>query len=145
MLVACLALMMAAPAVAQDKAKPKKAAGPDLFAVPKTITLSTEQNTKLGDIRAKYQAKAQDLQKQAALSADQKAARKKAQDEAKAAGKKGKELQAAVQAAVQLTDEQRKATDELAALQKEIKTAISGILTDEQKSLLPGAKKKKAA
>lgn len=136
----------------EAKAK-KKAAGQNnpAFAIPKEITLTPEQQTKLDEIKKEQGPKVAELTTKldSVLTDEQKAARKEASAKAKADGKKGKEAQAAVDEALKLTDEQKKQRaeiqPELAKLQVSVKEQIHGLLTDEQKThyKLPKAKKVK--
>ncbi|HUY91083.1 MAG TPA: hypothetical protein VMV10_20260 [Pirellulales bacterium] len=153
-LVAALVLAMSVAAEAQNakaekqgkkaKAKPTPAA----FKLPAEITLSAEQQAKLDELKTQYADKLTDAQKKVndVFTAEQKAARLAARKDAVAAGKKGKELNAAVDAAVQLSDEQKTqlADAQKAArkLQAEVRKQVVALLTDEQKQLLPGKKKK---
>jgi hypothetical protein len=154
-----IAGMMVAVALATEQAEAAKqkakkgadgAANP-VFAIPKEITLTAEQQTKLDEIKKEQGPKIADLMKKldSVLTDDQKAARKEAAAKAKADGKKGKEAAAAVDEALKLTDEQKKHRSELqpelAKLQLSIKEQIHGLLTDEQKAhyKLPKAKKAK--
>lgn len=137
---------------AQEKGK-KKAAGINnpVFSLPKEITLTAEQQTKLDEIKKEQGPKIAEISKKLddLLTAEQKSARKEAAAKAKADGKKGKEAAAAIDEALKLTDEQKKARAELqpemAKLQLAIKEQIHGLLTDEQKThyKLPKAKKVK--
>ncbi len=111
--------------------------------LPKKITLSDEQKSQLSEIKTKYASKLKDAVAKVGLTKEQKQARAAAIKEAKAAGKKGKEVRVAANAAVKLTDDQKQARGEVVTLRKEIQTAIRGILTDEQRALLKGGKKKK--
>lgn len=121
------------------------------FAIPKEITLTAEQQTKLDEIKKEQGPKLAELTKKldSVLTDEQKAARKEAMAKAKADGKKGKEAAAAVDEALKLTDEQKKQRaeiqPELAKLQLSVKEQIHGLLTDEQKThyKLPKAKKAK--
>jgi Skp family chaperone for outer membrane proteins len=150
-LAAALVLVaMSGLAQAQNAKKAAKAAEA-VFEIPKEITLTDEQKAKLEEIKKEQSPKVSELQKKldTVLTAEQKAARKEATSKAKADGKKGKDLQAAVDEAMKLTDEQKKQRSELqpelAKLQQSIKEQIHGLLTDEQKThyKLPKAKKAK--
>ena len=149
----CLAilLVLASLAAAQDKApakrakKPKKSPSPPaIFKLPKEVDLSPEQQAKLDDLKTQYAGKLTDAQKKVAdiYTDDQRAAQQAARKEATAAGKKNKELKAAVEGAVQLTDEQREklayAQKELKLLTKRIRKEIVGLLTPEQRQLVKG-------
>lgn len=150
-----LMVSLISPATAADEAKGKgkkaAAAGQQVFAIPKEITLTDEQKTKLEAIKKEHGPKVSELTKKIdeSLTDEQKKARKEAGDKAKADGKKGKDLQAAVDEALKLTDDQKKqraeVQPELTKLSLTIKEQIHGILTDEQKAhyKLPKAKKAK--
>lgn len=141
----------------QEKGKKKKD-GPNqaveaAFALLKDIDLTADQKEKFDALKKEYGPKLSELSQKVngIYTADQKKARQEAAKEAKDSGKKGKEAKAAVDAAIKLTDEQKKQIDEvqpkLEALQKEIREKLTGLLTDDQKAKLPkakGAKKAKA-
>lgn len=147
-----LAICVAAEAQnAKAGKKGKKArakATPAVFKLPAEITLSDEQQAKFDELKTQYASKLADAQKKVndVFTAEQQTARKAARKDAVAAGKKGKELNAAVEAAVELSDEQKTqladARKEARQLQVEIKKQVVALLTAEQKQLLPGRKKK---
>ena len=146
-LSACfLAVAFVAPAVAADKKKKK---APIAVKVPKGIELTADQKTKLDALNKEFGPKLAECRKKAAsiITADQKKARAEATKKAKADGKKGKELRAAVNAALAITADQKTKQAEtkkaMAALNKQIKTQFAALLTDEQKAKLKGGKKKK--
>ena len=124
--LACSLVLAADKAEKKPEKKPASPAAA-VFAVPKKVTLTAEQQTKVDELRK------------------QKAARETAARDAKAAGKKGKELSEALNAAVKLTDEQKAQMDtsrkEVAELTKKAKTALMELLTDEQKAQLKPAPK----
>ena len=145
-LTACvLTASFVAPAVAADKKKKT----PVAIKVPKSIELTAEQKTKLDALNKEFGPKLAECRKKQAgiIPADQKKARAEAMKKAKADGKKGKELRAAVNAALAITADQKTKQAEtkkaMAALNKEIKTQFAALLTDEQKAKLKGGKKKK--
>jgi len=153
-LAGALLLAMCVAAEAQNakagkKAKKAKAAPtPAAFVLPTEITLSAEQQAKLDDLKKQYEAKLVEAQKKVndVFTAEQKAARKTARKDAVAAGKKGKELGAAVDAAVQLSEEQKSnfatAQKEARKLQAEVRKEVIALLTAEQKQLVTVKKKK---
>jgi hypothetical protein len=128
--------------------KGKKNAAAAAFNLPKTITLSAEQQTKFDELKKSLEPLlAEAIKKEeAVLSAEQRAARETAAKDAKAAGKKGKEIQAAVDEAVKLSDEQKSQLAEthkvVADLQKKAREGVMGLLTDEQKESLKKKKEK---
>ena len=145
-LTACvLTLSFVVPAVAADKKKKT----PVAIKVPKSIELTAEQKTKLDALNKEFGPKLAECRKKQAsiITADQKKARAEAMKKAKADGKKGKELRAAVNAALAITADQKTKQAEtkkaMAALNKQIKTQLAALLTDEQKAKLKGGKKKK--
>ena len=146
-LSACLlAVAFVAPAVAADKKKKK---APTAVKVPKSIELTADQKTKLDALNKEFGPKLAECRKKAAsiITADQKKARTEAMKKAKADGKKGKELRAAVNAAVAITADQKAQQAEckkaMGALNKEVRTQFAALLTDEQKAKIKGGKKKK--
>ena len=137
-----------------DKGAKKKGNNPAaglLKKVDDLIDLTAEQKEKIAKIKEEHGPKVAAAAKKLndALTPEQRRARQEAQKAAKQAGKKGKEAQAEVLAAMKLTDEQKKAYD---AAQKEVddatnalRSALSEVLTDEQKATagLKGKGKKK--
>lgn len=116
------------------------AAGLPEDTVAKIKTVAAEHAPKLRAAQAKVNA---------VLTAEQKKARGEAMKAAKDAGKKGKELQADVDAALKLTDEQKA---EFATAQKEARAAMTSFrqavaaqLTPEQQADLGLARGKKKA
>ncbi len=118
----------------------------DLLKMPDSIKLTVEQQAKIAELRIKelepkHHAAVKKLNE--ILTAEQRKAKSSATKAAKEAGKTGKELQLAVQAAVKLTDEQKKqmalARKELLAVRAEIAEQINGMLTDEQRAAVEAA------
>lgn len=137
---------------AKGKKKAKKApATPAAFKLPDAIQLTAEQQTKVDELKTEYSDKLREATQKVndVYTAEQLAALQAARKTAVAEGKKGKELKAAVEAAVQLSDEQRKKRDEaqtqLSALQKEVRQKLVALLTDEQKEHIKVKAKKKNA
>jgi len=135
---------------ADEAAKPKKGQaqqpGSQVFTVPETIELSAEQKEKLEGLKKEYGEKAAGLAKQLndLLTAEQKATRKEVTAKAKEEGKKGKELRETVNAALNLTAEQK---EKQASLQKEINAlkleVLGKVLTADQLAKLQPVKKPK--
>lgn len=152
-LLLTLAVLVAAPlfAAAPKKEKPPKKAPPSPAAqrverMLMGLTITDEQKGKLEAIQKEFDPKFVEALKAAdVFTPEQKEARNKAATEAKAAGKKGKEFQEALNAAVELSEEQKaklaEAKKPVAALDKELRQQVMAVLTDEQKAEL----KKKAA
>lgn len=156
LLVLALSALLATSVSAQEKKKkPEGAKGGKAAAaaikLPPGIELSAEQQAKVEELNKQYGPRLQELAKKSGeiLSPEQRKARKEAGDAAKAEGKKGKEVQEAVDAALKLSDEQKKQLDDVQAQQKALQAEIRGkleeILTAEQKAKLPGAKGAKGA
>ncbi len=159
--VCSLALPLAAAQKGEGKGKKntdKPAAAPaGMFKLPETIKLSDEQKPKVEALNKEYTPKFQALAKKGndILTKDQQKARREAMKDAKEAGKKPKEIQAAVQAAMNLSDDQKEQMDKVKAetmkLRSEMETKVVAVLTPEQKAELPqkgkkgAGKKKKAA
>lgn len=152
--VAAMAIcgVLAGSSLAADAVKEKKSkqvAGAQFFALPTEITLTSEQQTKVDELKKEYADKLKTLAaaRDEILSKDQRKARGDAQKAAKEAGKKGKDAAAAVDEATKWTDGQKekytKADAEFQALGAEIKTKVQSLLTDEQKAKLPKPKGKK--
>ena len=139
------AFAFTAPTFAAEK-KNKKT--PSAIKVPKGIELTDEQKSKVDALNKEFGPKLVACRKEAAsvISVDQKKARSEAMKAAKAAGKKGKEIKAAAEVAFKVTEDQKQKLTEckkaMGALQKEIRSQLAGILTDEQKAKLKGGKKK---
>ena len=146
----CLAASMLSPLMAQDaKAKGKKkqaAKEQPAVQLPKEITLTDEQKTKVAELEKEYGPKMKELREKLdrGLSDEQKKARQEVTKEAREKGKegkKGKELAQAVKDAMKLTEDKQKEYDEtdkkIFALRQEILEKVKPLLTDEQKEKLP--------
>ncbi len=145
-----LAAFLLSPALAED-AKPKRnkpIARKEQPAVqlPKEITLTDEQKTKVAELEKEYAPKMKELREQLdkVMTDEQKKARLDVMKEAREKGKegrKGKELQQAIKDAMKLSEEQQKSYDEtdkkITALRQEILEKVKPLLTDEQKEKLP--------
>ncbi len=144
-----LALPLAAAQKENKKKTDKPAAAPAaMYKLPETVALTEEQKPKLEAINKEYTPKFQALGKKGSdlLTKEQKTARREAQKAGKDAGKKQKEIQADVEAAMMLSDEQKKQTAEVKTettkLKAEMETKVVALLTDEQKTQVEDAKKK---
>ena len=125
----------------KDKAKKKR---PDptarVFLLPDGVELDADQKAKLEELKKKYGPKISELQqKQASILTDeQRQARAAAVKQALDAGKKGKELREAVDAAVDLAEDQKKLMEETQAAQREVfqeaRKEFMGLLTEEQRA-----------
>ena len=152
LLVLTLAVVLAMPAMAADEKKKKKKKGrkaPAAVRVPKDIVLTAAQKTQVATINKEYAPQLLDLAKKARgiVTDEQRKARSAAAKKAKADGKKGKEARAAVNAAAEITAEQKKALGEVnkarQAITKAARAKFAAILTAEQKAKLPKPKAKK--
>jgi len=159
--VVMLAVLVAANADAADKKKKKADAkkGPSGLQLAqrllKDIELTDEQKEQVEKIGQQYVAKLAAARKaiSEAVPADVRKARAEALKAAKAAGKKGKQLREAVDGAVTIPEAVKQAVQEaqegMKATLSEFRTAVIGVLTEEQKAKLPkqgkGKKKKKDA
>lgn len=105
--------------------------------------LTDEQKSKIKELAAKVTEKTAALRQKAVSTPEQNKARAEAVKKAKAEGKTGKELVAAVNAAVKLTSEQEAARKAVQQAYTGLKKEIVGMLTDEQKAKLPRKNKSK--
>jgi len=143
--LAVLALAIAIPLAAQDKKNKKGGANPlaNFVKKAKEANLSEEQLKKVEELAAEYGKK---ITAANAKLGDAGPARAKARKAAVAEGKKGKDLQAAVDAAVKLTDEQKAAVKEADELNQQFRAEVAKLLDDQQREKLGlKGKKKKAA
>ncbi|HUG92972.1 MAG TPA: hypothetical protein VML55_19180 [Planctomycetaceae bacterium] len=134
----------AAPAKRQrPAARQGDAAVNRFFQLPAEIKLADDQNDQIAALKKEYAPRILALVKKqnSVLTAEERRARRQAQQDAREAGQKGKQLQEAVAAAVKLTDEQKQQQSELATarkeLQAEIQKKVESLLTDAQKAQLP--------
>lgn len=109
----------------------------------KKVTLTAEQQTKVESLKSEYKPKVSDGLKKVddALTPQQKQDKQAAKKKAKADGLKGKAAKAAVDAAVNLTADQKtqlsQAQSDLKATEKELRQKAIALLTPEQIALLP--------
>jgi Spy/CpxP family protein refolding chaperone len=148
-LAACIISPLAAAddAKKKDKKKGGKRRTAQVVRVPKTVELTADQTKQVAAINKEFAPKFMELQKKlrGILSEDQRKARTatfKANREAKL---KGKEAKKALDAALNLTDEQAKqmaeVQKELGAIRKEAGQKFFALLTPEQKKLARPARK----
>jgi hypothetical protein len=152
LLVLTLAVVLAMPAMAADEKKKKKKKGrkaPAAVRVPKGIVLTAAQKTQVAAINKEFAPQLIEIGKKARgiVTDEQRKARTAAAKKAKADGKKGKEARDAVNAAAEITAEQKKALGEVnkarQAITKAARAKFAAILTAEQKAKLPKPKAKK--
>ena len=150
-LLACATFTLSANAQKEEK-KGKKGADPTAQMAKKleSAELTAEQKTKFKAISDEHGPKIKDAMAKVnkLLTPEQIKAKQEAQQAAKAAGKKGKEATDAVNEALKLTEEQKKAMadadKELKAVQATFNTAVADLLTAEQKEKAKIGGKKKA-
>ena len=156
-----LAAFLLSPLMAEDakpkRNKPNARKEQPAVQLPKDITLTDEQKTKVAELEKEYAPKMKELREKLdkVMTEEQKKARLEVMKEAREKGKDGKkrkELAQAIKDAMKLTEEQQKNYDEadkkVAALRLEILEKVKPLLTDEQKAKLPKRpepRKKKAA
>ena len=154
LLVLTLAVVLAMPAMAAEEKKKKKKGrkAPVAVKVPKSIVLTADQKKQVAAINKEFGPKLAEIQKavNGVISKEQRQARNAANKKAKADGVKGKARNVAIQAALNLSDEQKVKMKELTKQRRDLQKAVRGkfvaILTAEQKAKLPkkkGKKKKK--
>jgi Spy/CpxP family protein refolding chaperone len=156
-LVLALVLAITAPLMAQQKGRKKgqkrrPAAREGFTVVPRHLLegleLTAEQKEKVEALNKEYGPKLKEARAKmdGIVTDEQRKARMQAIKGAKEAGKKGKELRKAVEAAVQLTDEQKAQMAEvkkaMGPLQREIREKFMALLTPEQKEAIKEKMKK---
>lgn len=143
-----LAALIAVPVLAQEKEKKGKknakgGAPAAIAAVEKKLEgldLTADQQAKIKELATEFGTKMAEQQKtvNSVMTADVRKAKKDASEKAKAEGKKGKEAKAAVDAAGNLSaDDKTKleaAQKELATLAAGFQKAVGEVLTAEQKT-----------
>lgn len=156
-LVLALVLAVAAPLMAAEKARRKgekreRKAREAASIVPKEmlsgIELTAEQKATLEALNKELGPKLNEVraQMQGVFTEEQKQARAEAEKAAKEAGKQGPELREAVEAAIQLTDEQKAKMAEvrkkMTEVQKQIREKVMALLTPEQQEIVKENMKK---
>lgn len=149
----CLTLLAVVASVGVADEKEKKGKGKQGRKAPSVtqrfaarLELTEEQKKKAGEIDKMFAEKVKGLaaKRRSILTEDQIKAQREAMKAARESGKKGPEAKKAIDAAVSLTEEQKKQQKELDAAQKELNTAVLAelkkILTEEQLAKLPGQK-----
>lgn len=144
-LILALAVLIVSPALAEKPVVRKPVPSPAAQFVERMVQgldLTAEQKDKLKEIAKKCGPEFVAIYKKQreVLTPEQIKAEKEARQEAKAAGKTPKEAEAAVAAALKLTDEQKakmaEIRNERGALEKELRSEVMNVLTDEQKAEL---------
>ena len=142
--------VQAADEAVKGKKKNAAGAGNPVFNLPKEVELTAEQQEKLMAVKKEFGPKVAELQKKldGMLSADQIQARKDVMAKLKNdTSVKGKARQEAIDAALNLTSEQKSKWEasqgEMKALQAEVRGKIAAFLTEEQKAKVPSLAPKK--
>jgi acetyl esterase/lipase len=139
-----LVLLLTIPAIAQQRDRDPFR---QMFSV-RGVEFTKDQQAKVDELRKKYVPKLREAQRKVfgIYTPEQSRARRDAQQAARKAKKRGRELREAVDAAVKLTDEQKK---QIAVAQKErdelvqtVQREIRGLLTAEQKKQVQRRKKR---
>lgn len=143
-LALCFAFLLASSVMAEDKARKKAEKGKKdptakVFAFPKGIELSAEQNQQVEALKKEYAARLEAAQKKvdAIMTPERQQIVAEAIKKAKADGKKGKEVKQLEVDALKLRAEEQEtlksAKEELGVILKEIQQKKIGLLTAEQK------------
>lgn len=138
MCLLALAVVIALPLTAEDKKEKKKKKGgqkgsPTAALVKRVKDAGVEGETlaKVEAIAKAYGEKIAEANK--AIDPEIRKKQAAARKAAVAEGKKGKDVAAAVAAAVQLTDEQEAAMKEVQALQRKLNAEVAELLTPDQR------------
>lgn len=139
LLTLALAVVVASPLLAGEGKRGKKAAkqqdpAAGILKSLEKAELTPEQVAKIKELATAAAPKIKAAEDKAPLTPEQKKARQEAQAKAKADGKTGKEAQAAVDAAVNLTDEQKAAQKEANELRAALRKEAVALLTADQKA-----------
>lgn len=149
LLVCWMVAVVAQPVSAQEEKKKKKkqrgqnSSAKRLVTSLKAAELTDEQMAGVKKIAAEHSKGIAELNKKAALTAEQKTARTEATKKANADGVKGKERRDLIAKMMKLSDAQTEAMAELRKKQGEMRKAVMELLTDEQKNKLSKKGKKK--
>lgn len=108
----------------------------DQFQLPESLGVTDDQKAKLADLKKKYEDKLKAAGEKAKLTDEQTAKQREAFSKFRGSGKSFAEMQEEIAKELNLTDEQKKGREELAALRAEITKDIEGVLTEEQKKKL---------
>jgi Spy/CpxP family protein refolding chaperone len=144
------AVMLVANLSAQEQGKRPQRGGPgggfgqrDLFQLPESLGITDEQKSKLAELKKKYEDKLKAAGDKAKLTEEQTAKQREAFGKLRDSGKSFAEMREAVAKELNLTDDQKKGREELAAITADITKDIEGLLTDEQKSKLKEARERR--
>ncbi len=140
MMLLALVAVMAAPLAAQEKKKGKKGRknqerGGVLTQLMKQVEKAeptAEQKEKIKEITGKVEAELKELQAAVKLTPEQLKAQREARAKAEADGVKGKEMRDAVDAAMNLTEEQKAVRAKFQKQMAEVRQQIVGLLSAEQ-------------
>ena len=149
LLLPVLALAVIAPLdAAEKKKKARRQTDPaaQILRRLEKAELNEEQVAKIKELAAKFAPKLAEAQKKLGLTREQRKARREAGKKNKAESIKGKKARNAVNAAMNLSEEQKKAMVELRKLQSEFSKSAFALLSDEQRAkagIKGGGKKKR--
>lgn len=151
---AFLAMLMVAPAFAQDDAAKKKRAqrgqqGQRNAAVQiikqlEEVKLTDDQVAKIKELGKSVAAKTKAIRDEAGITPELVKKRAEAQKALKDSGKKGKELMEAINREAGYSEAQAEAVKKMAEVRTAFQKQVIGLLTDEQKENLPTALKRAA-
>jgi|GEM_PF-5625381 len=139
-LAALAALLLVSNLSAQEGKRPQR--GPGGFGMrsptqlPESLNVTDDQKARLADIEKKYADKLKAAGEKAKLTEEQTAKQREAFGKLRDSGKSFAEMREAVAKELNLTDDQKKGREELAALTAEISKEVEALLTDEQKTKL---------
>lgn len=145
MLLLTVALLIALPAMAQEKKRGEgkgrgpRGGGEGMMRMFDGLDLTAEQKEKIQEIRKQFEGKVADARKKQdeILTPEQKKAREEAGKKAREEGKSRMESFRAMMEAVKLTDEQKEkleaARKAVGDLEKEQREKVMNVLTEEQK------------
>ncbi len=145
-LAACLFVFSLPCQAAKAESKPKKL--PNVVRVPKGIELSEDQKSEVEALNQKWAPEFVEIRKEASqvITKEQKKLRGQAVKVARDSGKKGIEFKKAVEEAIGMTPEQVAEQDEvnkkMAKINKDIRTELYALFTEEQLASLKKPKKK---
>jgi hypothetical protein len=142
-LALAVAVMGSLQAAEKQKKAKKKDPAAQILKRLEAAELTEDQITKIKELATEYAPKLAAAEEAVGLTKEQKQARKDAAAKNKADGLKGKKAQKAIQAAMNLTEEQKTALAESQKLQTEFNEAAFALLSDEQREKAGLNKKRK--
>ena len=144
-----LVALVVSPSFADDNGKrknkrKKQARGMAVQLINKldAVQLTDDQAAKVNELGKKADAKAKDIREEFELTRELMRKRAQAQRELKEAGKKGKELFAAINERVGITEDQVKGLKQINAVRAQLQKDVIALLSEEQKEALPDRMKR---